>query len=166
MSERRLDIWIPNCLPDALLSPNRGERRGGRIPEEIMKAKEMLQAQVYWPIWNDHRAEEPFGLCHLILTLRWHERVKRKAAVKGQRVRPVTHAGEAVYRPDDPSNATYALKAAIDGIVLAGLLVDDSYRHIGICSTIVERCGPGEEGLAITLIEMARGPQSPPEPSF
>lgn len=152
---RRIDIFLPGCLPDAMLSANRGERRGGRIPEEITNAKYALQEAVYWPLWNDYRNDPPIDPAHVVLTLRWFARPRRKAAIKGQKVRPVIHAGEAAYRPDDAGNACYALKAGIDGIVKAGVLVDDSYKHLQLLTTRVERCATAaEEGLLVSVIEI------------
>lgn len=155
---RRVDVFIPQCLPDAMLNPNRGERRGGRIPEEISKAKAALEEAVYWPLWNDYRDMEPIDPVHLVLTLRWCTRERRVSPIKGQKVRPIIHAGEAYYKPDDPGNACYALKAGIDGIVRSGLIKDDSYKHVALLTTRVERCATAaEEGLAISLIEMEVG---------
>ena len=159
---RRIDVFIPQCLPDAMLNPNRGERRGGRIPEEISKAKSALEEAVYWPLWNDYRDIEPLDPAHVILTLRWFKRERRVAAVKGQKVRPVIRAGEAYYKPDDPGNACYALKAGIDGIVRAGLIKDDSYKHVALLTTRVERCeSESEEGLFISVVELGAEEDSP-----
>jgi len=75
--------------------------------------------------------------------------------VKGQKVRPVIRAGEAYYKPDDPGNACYALKAGIDGIVRAGVIKDDSYKHVALLTTRVERCDTeAEEGLFISVVEI------------
>ena len=43
------------------------------------------------------------------------------------------------YRPDDPSNAIVALKPAIDSLVDAGYLPDDSDRYVADVSCRIER---------------------------
>jgi hypothetical protein len=73
------------------------------------------------------------------LFLRWHKRTR----------------GSGFYKPDDPGNACYALKAAIDGIKDAGLIKDDSYEYVALLTTSIERVStPEEEGLGVTVIEM------------
>jgi hypothetical protein len=51
--------------------------------------------------------------------------------------------GTGMYAPRDEANALAALKAAIDGIVDAGALIDDSRRHLHIAGvTISAEWGP------------------------
>jgi hypothetical protein len=48
------------------------------------------------------------------------------------------------YRPSDPDNALAACKGLIDGLVDAGLIVDDSWRWLEIGSIRCDRdAGPG-----------------------
>lgn len=52
--------------------------------------------------------------------------------------------GTRFYAPRDEANALGALKAAIDGIVDAGALMDDSRRHLHVAGvTISAEWGPG-----------------------
>lgn len=43
------------------------------------------------------------------------------------------------YRPDDPSNALHSLKPAIDALVDAGWIADDSDRYVADVSCRIER---------------------------
>ena len=139
---RRIDVFLPKLLPASVLSPNHGERKEGRVPIMIGRAKRDMREATYLGLLAEDAVRaigSPFDHAHVALTLRWHKR---------------TH-GRAVYLPDDPGNACYSLKAAIDGIVDAGLLADDSYRHIDLLTTRVERCDSLEgEGLFISVIEI------------
>ena len=50
------------------------------------------------------------------------------------------------YRPDDPSNALHSLKPAIDALVDAGWLADDSDRYVADVSCRIERHGRHRKG--------------------
>jgi hypothetical protein len=85
----------------------------------------------------------PFAGAHVALVLRCMD--GRKARQKS------------VYRPQDAGNACYALKAAIDGIVDAGLLADDSYEHVRFLTTSVQRVESMDlEGLFVRIEEIER----------
>lgn len=82
---------------------------------------------------------EPFQKAHLLMELRWCRRWRDRK----------------VYLPEDPSNAAYALKAAVDGVVDARLLPDDSGEFVRVLSTSVTRVDTREEeGLYIVLTEL------------
>ncbi len=135
-------MFLPGVLPSVWLSPNRGERKAGRVPQFISEAKRTLRGDVCQGLLADESVRaiaEPFPRAHLVLTLRWY---KRKH-------------GSKVYRPSDSGNACYALKAAIDGITDARLIYDDDYIHVPLLTTMVERVGTfEEEGIGITVIEL------------
>ena len=133
-----VSVFLPGVLPSTFLSPNRGERKTGRVPYAISEAKRQMRADVAVGLLADLRVREvatPIDPCHVVLTLRWW---KRKA--------------DGFYRPMDCGNAVYSLKAAIDGMIDAGLIIDDSYDHVAQLSATIERCASyQEEGLLITV---------------
>lgn len=139
---RKIAVFLPGVLPGEYLSPNRGERKEGRASFAIAAAKGNLRARVHKELVERPEVQaigEPFSRAHIVLFLRWHKRKQ----------------GSGFYRPDDPGNACYALKAAIDGIKDAGLIEDDSYKYVALLTTSVERVDSfEEEGLGITVIEM------------
>jgi hypothetical protein len=133
-----LSVFLPGVLPDRVLSPNRGERKEGRASFAISGAKMQLRADVATGMLAELRVREvvvPFDPCHVTLTLRWYKR-----------------AADGYYRPLDAGNALYALKAAVDGLIDAGLVVDDDYRHVRRLTGIVERCESyQDEGLLVEV---------------
>jgi hypothetical protein len=133
-------VFLPRQLPSRWLSPNRGERKEGRASYAIATAKQEMRGEVCIGLVADESVrliEKPFPRAHVTLTLRWHKR-----------------ASDGLYRPMDAGNAIYALKAAIDGIVDAGLLVDDDYAHLVRLTGAVERCEAGAEGLLVEVEEL------------
>jgi len=139
---RSISVFIPGLLPSKWLSPNRGERKEGRVPIAISEAKGKMRGEVAVALLADEsvqRVNEPIDPAHVVLVLRWWKRTK----------------GTNLYRPEDAGNAIYALKAAIDGIIDAGLVVDDGYEHVAILSGRIERCDkPEDEGLLIQVTEV------------
>lgn len=135
---RTVTVFVP-FLPAAILSPNRGERRGGRIPQDISEAKRQLRGDTcLWLLSKDEvkAVTSPFERARVSVTMHWD---KRKA--------------DGVYRAMDPTNACYALKAMYDGIVDAGLIVDDSWRHFVLGDHIIEP-GHTPEGCWVTIEEL------------
>ena len=139
---RSVDVFLPGVLPSTFLSPNRGERKEGRVPAIISKYKGLLNADVAVGLLAELRVREitePMDPCRLTLTLRWYKR-----------------ASDGYYRPTDIGNAIYSLKAAIDGIKDAGLIVDDDYAHVVEMTGRIERCErASDEGLRIQVEEVA-----------
>lgn len=138
---RSIDIFLPGVLPSKWLSANRGERRDGRVPMVIAGAKMEMRAEVATGMLAELRVREidaPFDPCKVTLTLVWHKR-----------------ASDGYYRPTDASNAIYSLKAALDGLIDAGLIVDDDYRHVQEIAGRIARCGTAaEEGLRVEVEEV------------
>lgn len=139
MSGRRLEAWLPKLLPGSSLSPNGNQKR---VPHKVAQDKRQMRGDVCLGLLAIDEVREspaPFQRAHLLMELRWWKRVH----------------GRDVYLPEDPSNAAYALKAAVDGIVDSGLLRDDDWRNVSVLSTsvtIVET--RAEEGLLIVLTEL------------
>jgi hypothetical protein len=138
---KTISVFIPGLLPSKWLSPNRGERKAGRAPLAISNAKRSLRADVCIAMLADESVKavaEPFDPVHVVLVLRWHKRVH----------------GDNKYRPEDAGNAIYALKAAIDGLIDARIIIDDGMNHVNLLTGRVERCETKEqEGLQIIIIE-------------
>lgn len=137
---RSIEVFLPRMLPSRWLSPNRGERKEGRAPFAISNAKREMRAEVCIGLLAEESVRalnSPLDPVHITLTLRWH---KRKS--------------DGLFRPEDASNAIYALKAAIDGLIDAGLIVDDGYKSVVALTGRVERCGPDEEGLLVEVVEV------------
>lgn len=136
---RRLEAWLPMLLPGKHLSPNGNQKR---IPQKVAQDKRQMRGDVclgLLAIDEVRQSPAPFQRAHLLMELRWWKRIH----------------GRDVYLPEDPSNAAYALKAAVDGIVDSGLLRDDDWRNVRVLSTsvtIVET--RAEEGLWIVLTEL------------
>lgn len=134
-----IDVFLRGVLPQVWLSPNRGERKEGRSAFAISAAKSAMRGEVCLGLLADESVRglaEPITPCHVILTLRWWKR-----------------ASDGYYRPLDIGNAIYSLKAAIDGIVDAGVMVDDDYRHLALLSGSVERCErEWDEGLRVQVL--------------
>lgn len=142
MVGRSVSVFIPGLLPSKWLSPNRGERKEGRVPIAISEAKGKMRGEVAVALLADEcvkAIDSPLDPAHVVLVLRWFKRTK----------------GTNLYRPEDAGNAIYSLKAAIDGIIDAGLVVDDGYQHVAILSGRIERCdSPEDEGLLIQVTEV------------
>lgn len=134
----RVEIFLPGLLPSKWLSPNRGEQKAGRIPIAISEAKREMRGDVAIGILAQHRQDKPFERAHVFLSLRWFKRRR-----------------DGKYRPEDAGNAIYALKAAIDGLIDAELILDDGYRHVPLLTGSVERCDSFEgEGLFVAVTEL------------
>ena len=140
MSPRRIEAWLPKLLPGASLSPNGNQKR---IPALVAADKRQMRGDVCLGLLalDQVRAiKTPFQRAHVLTELRWCKRWRWRSA----------------YLPDDPSNAAYSLKAAVDGIVDAGLLPDDSGVYVRVLSTSVTRVDTREEeGLWIVITELA-----------
>ena len=112
---RRVEGFWP-FLPVSVLSPNRGERRGGRIPQDISEAKRQMRGDTcLWLLNQDdvRGVTEPFQYARLSCV--YYSRNP--------------HA-DGLYRPADVTNAIYAHKAFYDGLKDAGLIVDDDWQHL------------------------------------
>lgn len=135
----RLAVWLPKLLPGAHLSPNGNQKR---IPQLVARDKRQMRADVCLGLLADdgvRARSKPFTCAHVYMELRWWKRIR----------------GRNTYLPSDPFNAGYALKAAVDGIVDAGLLPDDSYKYIDVGSVKVRRVDTqDEEGLLIVISEI------------
>lgn len=106
----------------------------------ISNAKREMRAEVCIGLLAEEAVrlvEKPFHRAHVTLTLRWFKRSQ-----------------DGLYRPEDAGNAIYALKAAIDGIVDAGLLADDDYTNLVKLTGAVERCDAADEGLLVQVEEL------------
>lgn len=135
----RIAVWLPKLLPGAHLSPNGNQKR---IPQLVARDKRQMRADVCLGLLADDAVRarsKPFTCAHVFLELRWWRRVR----------------GRDTYLPEDPSNAAYALKAAVDGLVDAGLLPDDSLKYLHTLSTRVVKVDTREEeGLLIVISEI------------
>ena len=136
---RRVEVFLPKLLPGKHLSPNGDQKR---IPALVARDKRQMRGDVCLGLLALDEVREitsPYQSAHLLMELRWWKRVRDRKT----------------YLPDDPSNAAYALKAAVDGIVDAGLLPDDSWKFVRVLSTSVTRVETREEeGLMIVLTEL------------
>lgn len=134
-----LAVWLPKLLPGKYLSPNGDQKR---IPALVARDKRQMRADVCLGLLADDNVRartEPFRNAHVFLELRWWRRVRDRDC----------------YLPSDPSNAAYALKAAVDGIVDARLLPDDSLKYIHTLSTRVVKVDTREEeGLLVAISEL------------
>ena len=136
-----VSVFLPGLLPSKWLSPNRGERRNGRVPEAISDAKRAMRGDVALGLLADDSVRaltEPLDPVHVGLVLRWHKRTT-----------------DGRYRPEDAGNAIYALKAAIDGLIDAGIIIDDGYKHVKMLTGAIERCEAGAEGLLVMVTPVA-----------
>jgi hypothetical protein len=138
---RAIEVFLPGILPTTWLSPNRGERKEGRVPVVISEHKRQMRADVAIGMLAELRVREvtePFDPCKVTLTLVWHKRAR-----------------DGYYRGVDIGNVIYSLKAAIDGLTDAGLIVDDDYTHLVELTGRIERCAlSSEEGLRIEVTEV------------
>ena len=136
---RRVKVFLPKVLPGTSLNPNGNQKR---VPQLVAEDKRQMRSDVCLGLLADPAVKavtHPFGRSHLYMDLRWCKRWRWRS----------------VYLPDDPSNAAYALKAAVDGLVDAGLLPDDSWRYVRPLSITVTRVETREEeGLMIHLTEL------------
>lgn len=139
---RSIRVFLPKLLPSRWQSPNRGERKEGRAPIAISNAKREMRAESCIGLLADESVralELPLDPVHITLTLRWHKR-----------------SSDGLYRPTDSGNAIYALKAAIDGFIDAGLIVDDNFQHVVRLTGVVERVGAvSQEGLLVEVEEIS-----------
>lgn len=138
---RHIDVFLPGVLPERVLSPNRGERKEGRVAFAISGAKMQMRGDVAIGLLAELRVQEvtePIDPCRITLTLVYAKRTQ-----------------DGYYRPMDCGNAIYSLKAAIDGIKDAGLIVDDDYAHVRELTGRIERCETAAlEGLRIEVEEI------------
>ena len=138
---RSVSVFLRGVLPSTWVSPNRGERKEGRAAYAISGAKMQMRGDVARELLSEARVRgilEPLDPCVMRLTLRWYRR-----------------AQDGFYRPLDIGNAIYSLKAAIDGIKDAGLIVDDDHTHLVELSGRIERCEAyADEGLLVELYEV------------
>ena len=131
-------MFLPKLLPGKHLTPNGPEKR---VPANVAADKRQMRSDVALGLLEFRDVvdlSQPFEYAHVYMELRWHRRVR----------------GRSVYLPEDPNNAAYALKPAVDGLVDARLLPDDSYRHVAVMSAAVRRVDSfEEEGLGIVITE-------------
>jgi len=139
MCPDRLAVFLPKLLPGAHLSPNGNQKR---IPQLVARDKRQMRADVCLGLLADEAVRAhpaPFQCAHVYLELRWWSRIR----------------GRRTYLPEDPSNAAYALKAAVDGLVDAGLLPDDSLKYLHTLSVRVAKVDTQEEeGLLVVISEI------------
>jgi len=113
---RSIEVFLPKMLPSTYLSPNRGERKTGRVPAIISHYKREMRGDVCLGLLAEDAVRalhSPLDPARMTLTLRC-----------------TSARSDGAYRPADIGNAIYALKAAIDGIKDAGLIVDDDLTHL------------------------------------
>ena len=117
----RLSLAFEVPLPPADCSPN-----GYKHWRRVSKAKrEYRQAVQLAALWKSPVCDAPERV-----------RVSLVFGIKGAR-----NAG--LYAPRDANNAVAAFKAGFDGIVDAGLAIDDSARHMALGSVeITSEDGP------------------------
>lgn len=136
---RRVEAFLPKLLPGKHLTPNGDQKR---VPALVAQDKRQMRGDVCLGLLaldQVREITEPFQKAHLLMELRWCKRWRDRS----------------VYLPDDPSNAAYALKAAVDGVVDAKLIPDDSGEFVRVLSTSVTRVDTREEeGLYIVLTEL------------
>jgi hypothetical protein len=137
---RSVEVFLPGVLPETWLSPNRGERKEGRAAYAISGAKmQMRGATGMLAELRVREISEPFDPCRITLTLVYAKRAR-----------------DGYYRPTDCGNAIYSLKAAIDGLIDAGLIVDDDHTHLVELTGRIERCATAaEEGLRVRVEEVS-----------
>ena len=105
------DLLVP-ILPERKLSPN------GRS-HDASKAAPKRRLREFVRVWaqeNGPQIARPFD--HVTLDVEY--RVCRSK----------TLPGDIYYRPTDPDNALASIKAAIDGLVDAGVLLDDKRTNV------------------------------------
>ena len=125
------EILIP-ILPERELSPNgrnhwsKVNAAKGRLKDFVVGfiASEVTDAELsWWPI-------DPAVL-----------HIEYRLCRKGLRPDPF-------YRPSDVDNALSACKAAIDGLVTAGVLVDDKRKNVRLGDVeLIEVAEPDAEGI-------------------
>lgn len=138
-----MSAFVP-FLPASVLSPNRGERRQGRIPEEISEAKRQLRADTCLWLLSLEQVKvikTPFPYARLSC-------IYRSRNGRGLK--------DGFYRADDVTNAIYAHKSFYDGFIDAALIVDDGYAHLELGIQRIERVSAAnEEGVEFLLEEIA-----------
>ena len=137
---RTIEAFVP-YLPTQWLSPNRGERREGRTAFAISGAKMELRADTAtWLLTLDpvRALKAPFEYARVSVSMHWDKRRR-----------------DGLYRPEDSTNAVYALKAFFDGIKDAGIIKDDGWAHmeLGGCR-VIPKSRP--EGVALLIEEIER----------
>ena len=128
-------------LPAGWLSPNRGERREGRVPVAIGRAKKAfrtLTATWLGTLDQVRAVKEPFQYARLSCVYYC-----------------MTPRAGGLYRARDVTNAIYAHKPFYDGFKDAGLIVDDDGDHLELgiqrVRNVKER---GQEGVYFVLEEV------------
>jgi len=144
MTARSVTITIP-MAPSHLLSPNQRSKRGGHWEREEA-TRELRQAA--WFAGCDYvnecnrKLRGVSVLCvPMFFTVTIHEHV----------IWPKSKRGEL---PDPDSLATYC-KAALDGIVDAGIIAGDSHKHIASVTTSQEKGTDKQGSIVITITESA-----------
>ena len=140
---KSISVFLRGVLPPTWLSPNRGERKEGRAAFAISGAKMQMRADVATAMLAELRVQEitePFDPCRITLTLVYAKRAR-----------------DGYYRATDIGNAIYSLKAAIDGLIDAGLIVDDDHTHLVELTGRIERCASyADEGLRVEVEEVSK----------
>lgn len=128
-------------LPASVLSPNRGERRGGRVPQDISEAKRQMRSDTcLWLLAQDdvRAITEPFQYARLSCVYY-----------------STTPRTDGFYRAADATNAIYAHKAFYDGFKDAGLIVDDDWMHLELGIQLVRTVkDASHEGVQFILEEV------------
>jgi hypothetical protein len=125
-------IWVP-LLPGRALSPNSGRGHqwygNANATEELRNAVTVI-ARTSW-------SGPPLDFA----TVSVRARISAK--------RPQDDR----YRPLDVPNLVSALKPAFDGLVVAGVCVDDRFEHFALGAVRIERVADvADEGLWITVL--------------
>jgi Holliday junction resolvase RusA-like endonuclease len=89
-------------LPDSNLNPNRFKNRF-----QLASAKKQAKEDSFALVMSQGKPDRPFQKAHITIT--WVAKDKRRR---------------------DTDNLLASMKAYIDGLVIAGLLVDDSADHV------------------------------------
>jgi hypothetical protein len=126
-----LSLFVP-LLPGAALSPNAGRgsswHRNAAATTELRDAVTVLARSA----WSGPPLE------HAVVSVT--ARIASKRPKDGR------------YRPTDVTNMLASCKPAVDGLVVAGVLIDDDWQHMALGSCRIERVSTvGDEGLAITV---------------
>jgi len=136
MTARSVTISIP-MAPSHLLSPNQRSKRGGHWErEEAVRELRNTAHMSCLEIDNDTAGDWFFR--EPLVTI--HEHViwpKSKGVL-----------------PDPDSIATYC-KAALDGIVDAGIIAGDSHKHIASVTTSQEKGTDKQGSIIVTITESA-----------
>ena len=126
-----LNIFVP-LLPGVGLSPNAG--RGRSWHQNAAATTELRDAVTVLAIgaWSG----PPLKMAVVSITAR----ISPKRPTDGR------------YRPTDVTNMLASCKPAIDGLVVAGVLVDDDWQHMMLGPQCIQRVAEvTDEGLVITV---------------